>query len=425
MDRKRTQHLIGVTVNAGKPGDAPRSVPARLGSRQGLSVVDSGRAAMLDIEQAALDRARLGELNRHLERAVAERTAALNESVARLRWNEERLGLALEAGCMGTWVIDIANRQCTCDERHERLYGRKPGKPHPFEEWLAYLHPEDYDRMAAVMLRAMQGIDTTLSAEYRIVWPDGSVHWLMARGRVFFDERGQPVSISGVEQDMDERKALEMEVLHIADTEQRRIGQELHDDIQQRLTGLGLIAQDLCEQLAHKAAPEHGTASRLARGIGDISERVNRLSHGLVPLDLNGEGLGVALSRLARFTDTPGRLRCTFKCAEALEVHDGFAATHLYRIAQEAVTNAIRHSGASRITLSLSRVKGLTTLTVADNGCGIDDRSSAGRGLRIMAYRASLIGATFKVERSRLKGTRASCALALPAAKPALEPAGA
>lgn len=371
--------------------------------------------ALIDITQVALDQAQLRALNRDLAHAVSERTTALSESLARQQAYDERLGLALEASRMGTWTVDIASRQCTCDERHGRLYGREAVPfVHSMDDWLAYVHPEDLGRVSMVIDRALRGLDTWLSVEYRVVWADGSVHWLLARGRVYMNDQGKPVSIAGVEQDIDDRKTLEMEVLHIADREQRRIGQELHDDIQQRLTGLGLIAENLCEQFAGMPTSEQAISRRLARGISDLSERVHRLSHGLVPLDLNGEGLCVALSRLASETDAPGLLRCSFRSEEGLEVHDGFAATHLYRIAQEAVTNAIRHSAASHIRIGLSRIDGLTVLTVADNGSGIKDHDDSGRGMRIMAYRASLIGATLKVSRTRTRGTRLSCALNLP-----------
>lgn len=371
-------------------------------------------AALIDITQAAMDQTRLRDLNQGLAQAIAERTEALSTSLALLRSNEERLRLALEAGSMGTWTIDIATGQASCDEPHGQLYGRAPvATVHTFDDWLACLHPDDHDRMREAVVRALQGLDKRLSAEYRILWADGSVHWLMAHGQIFFDEHGRVLGIAGVEQNIDERKGLELEILHIADNEQRRIGQELHDDIQQRLTGLGLMAESLCERLAVKPGSEHAMSSRLARGVSETCERVHRLSHGLVPLDLNGEGLSVALARLARATDAPGRLRCEFLGAAGLEVHDGFAATHLYRIAQEAVTNAIRHSGANRITLTLSHAGPLTTLIVADNGHGVVGRESEGRGMRIMAYRASLIGATLTVTRAQASGLMVRCAVAL------------
>lgn len=355
------------------------------------------------------------DLNEWGRRALQQHTAALGITLARLQANEARLALALEAGAMGTFTIDIPKRHAYCDERHERLYGRQPRpEGHSFDVWRAALHPEDRDRVLALVDRTMRGVDPELSAEYRIVWPDGSEHWLLCRGRLFLDAQGRPDRIAGVEQDIDERKSLELELLHIADSEQRRIGQELHDDIQQRLTGLGLIAESLAEDLAKKSLPEQKRALRLASAIGEVYERVNRLSHGLVPLELGGEGLSVVLARMASVTDLPGRLRCRFKNPEALEVRDGFVATHLHRIAQEALGNAIRHSGADRISITLARAEGLTVLTVKDNGRGIREKPQGeGRGLRIMAYRASLIGGTLKIARAR-QGTSVSCAIALP-----------
>lgn len=379
----------------------------------------SCQIALIDITDASQDRVRLHELNRGLEQAVIRRTADLSESVATLRTHEQRLGLALDAGRMGTWTLDLLARQVWRDERHQRLYGGSLDTAHDsIDGWLALLHPEDRERMAAVLSRAISGADPVISAEYRILWPDGSAHWLAVRGRVLFDARGKPRQIVGVEQDIDERKSLEMEVLHIADREQRRIGQELHDDIQQRLTGLGLMAASLCDTLGPESTPASVLCARLTQGLEDTTERINRLSHGLVPLELEGDGLLVALHRLALSTNTPGRLDCVFRHDAGIEIRDGFTATHLFRIAQEAITNAMRHSGARRITISITRNGEHSVLIVADDGIGIHPQRDDGRGLRIMAYRASLIGGTLRVESPRSQGTEVSCTFPLGRAAP-------
>lgn len=352
-------------------------------------------------------------MTRERARAVAE-LAELglpsSEVLGRQNFKEERLALALDVGVMGTWTIDLARGRAYCDERHERLCGRQPNPDgHSIDTWQASLHPQDRERMEALLQRVAQGLDPVLVAEYRIVWADGSAHWLAVRGRAVCGKNGKPSHIVGVEQDIDERKSLELEVLRIADSEQRRIGQELHDDIQQRLTGLGLMAAHLHDALVLKAAPEQGMCARLTQELGEVTSRVNRLSHGLVPLELDGDGLVVALHRLARATHAAGRVACLFKGDPALEVRDGFAATHVFRIAQEAVANAIRHSGATSIGIALTRRPGRAVLTVTDDGCGLQQRGEGGRGLSIMAYRASLIGATLKVARAKSKGTQVSC----------------
>lgn len=351
-------------------------------------------------------------MNREPRRKMAEfaEPGPSRETLARQTFKEERLALALDVGVMGTWTIDLARGRAYCDERHERLCGRQPNPDgHSIETWRASLHPQDRERMEGLMQRVAQGLDPVLVAEYRIVWADGSAHWLAVRGRAVCGKNGKPSHIVGVEQDIDERKSLELEVLRIADSEQRRIGQELHDDIQQRLTGLGLMAAHLHDALVLKGAPERGMCARLTQEIGDVAMRVNRLAHGLVPLELGGDGLIVALHRLARATHEPGRVSCVFRGDPALKIRDGFAATHLFRIAQEAVTNALRHSGASNIGISLSRRTGRAVLSVTDNGCGLQPHDEGGRGLRIMAYRASLIGATLKVARAKTRGTQVRC----------------
>lgn len=375
------------------------------------SRTDHCHMALIDVTQAEHDHALLHDLNVGLDRAVRERTAELNDSLLNLQAQEKQLQAALDAGHMGTWTVTIHDRLCFVDQRLERLYGRS-FNGESLESWKSTLHPDDRERVATLLDRAMQGIDLTFSAEYRVVWPDGSVHWLVGRGQVLFDKDGKPAQVVGVKADMDERKAVELEMQYVVTREQQRIGHELHDDIQQRLTGLGLIAENLCETLASGSAipmdAAHAVCSRLTHEIGETSTRVSRLSRGLVPVELERDGLFPALHRLARSTDGLGQPKCVFAGVE-VAAQDRVAATHLFRIAQEAVNNAVRHSGASRIGIRLSLVRGRGVLTVSDNGCGLPPKRSEGRGLQIMAYRAGQIGATLKLDPSRSGGTQVRC----------------
>lgn len=200
-------------------------------------------------------------------------------------------------------------------------------------------------------------------------------------------------------------------MLEVAAEEDRRIGIELHDNTQQQLAGLGLLAQGLAENLADKAAPEASLAARVARGIHDVAQSVHLLSRGLIPVDVDAEGLRSALEELAETVRQQYAVSCDFHCAGPVGVADNSVATHMYRIAQEAVNNAIKHGRPDQIDLSLSGSQNNVRLTVIDNGIGIDERriGAPGMGLRIMRYRAELIGATVQITPCSSRGTKVTC----------------
>jgi PAS domain S-box-containing protein len=237
---------------------------------------------------------------------------------------------------------------------------------------------------------------------------------------------------TGIIRDISDRKRLQEEVLRVAEQEQRSIGQELHDDVQQELAGLGLIAQHLAEALTHLPPAETGSmreaamldlrrlAARLATGIRDANQRVHSLARGLVPVDVDAQGLQSALQMLVRRTSDVGSIMCRLECEQPLEVSDAFVATHLYRITQEAVTNALKHSRASEIVIRFEKADGTIVLSVLDNGIGLPDKGNAptGRGLRIMAYRAGVIGATLRVAPVEGGGTLVQCSLPRPPTAP-------
>jgi signal transduction histidine kinase len=193
--------------------------------------------------------------------------------------------------------------------------------------------------------------------------------------------------------------------------EDRRIGHELHDNTQQQLTGLGLLAQSLAETLAHRSIPEARLAARLAAGINESARHVHLLSRGLVPVEVDAQGLRSALTDLASTVGEQYTVQCRFDCHGPADVADNYVATHLYRIAQEAVNNAIKHGRAEWIEISLAGTEEIITLKVLDDGIGIGDKRSGGpgMGLRIMAYRASLIGASLQISSGHERGTLVSC----------------
>ncbi len=215
--------------------------------------------------------------------------------------------------------------------------------------------------------------------------------------------------------DVSDRKELQRQLLEIAAEEDGRIGQELHDSIQQELTGLGLLAQNLVETLSEKADDGSRAAARIAMGISEVNQHIRLLAHGLVPVEVDACGLASSLAELAADTTQLHDVTCEFQSCEPVEVHDNFVATHLFRMAQEAVTNALKHARTNSIVISLQKAGDLLTLRVLDNGVGIDHKKGKGpgMGLRIMAYRAGLIGCNLTAAVRDEGGTAVTCTVNL------------
>jgi two-component system, LuxR family, sensor kinase FixL len=216
---------------------------------------------------------------------------------------------------------------------------------------------------------------------------------------------------AGVVRDMTEQRVLQEEIVRIATLEQRRIGDELHDTTQQELAGLGLLAQNLADDLkGPDRTAEHALAQKIASGIAATNRHVRSLAKGLVPVPVDAEGLMTALASLAEHTEKEHGVSCHFVCPKPVRIADDSAALHLYRIAQEAVLNSIRHAAASEISIRLERADFGLRIDVRDDGIGIDEeRRGDGLGLRIMEHRCGLMGGTFSARRRETGGTVISC----------------
>ena len=223
----------------------------------------------------------------------------------------------------------------------------------------------------------------------------------LASGRLF----------TGIVRDITERKRLEKEILEISDREQRRIGQDLHDDLCQTLAGIELMSEALEEKLAAKSRQESVQAAHMAERVQRAIEQTRMLARGLSPLEMESTGLMAALSELASNTQQHFSIRCVFEVSRSVMLDDAAAATHLYRIAQEAISNAIKHGKASEITIPLKAEHDQITLAINDDGAGFSQsrKRLGGMGLRIMSYRAGVIGGSLEVRRAPGKGTLVRC----------------
>ncbi|HWI60148.1 MAG TPA: ATP-binding protein, partial [Bacillota bacterium] len=213
--------------------------------------------------------------------------------------------------------------------------------------------------------------------------------------------------------DVTERKRLEKEILEISDRERQRIGQDLHDGLCQHLAGIELMSQVLEQKLAAKSKTDAARAGDIARHVREAISQTRSLARGLSPVTLEVEGLTSALQELAATTEKLFGVSCRCECPSTVPVPAPAVATHLYRIVQEAVSNAIKHGKATHITILLELLGEHTVLTVTDNGRGLAPgfAKSGGMGLRIMQYRAGMIGATVAVEPHPGGGTQVICSV--------------
>ena len=212
-----------------------------------------------------------------------------------------------------------------------------------------------------------------------------------------------------------ERRELEEELLNISSNEQRRIGQDLHDGLCQHLAGVEFKTAALAKQLAHDPV-KAGHAASIVELVRNGARQAWMLARGLSPVTLESHGLMSALRELTANSGKLFQITCRFDCPRPVLVPSNAVATHLYRIAQEAITNAVKHGHARSVVVSLSRTRSSATLAVTDNGTGFprDVRTVKGMGLRIMQYRADTIGATLTIERAKRKGTNVLCQFKLP-----------
>jgi signal transduction histidine kinase len=213
--------------------------------------------------------------------------------------------------------------------------------------------------------------------------------------------------------EMAERQRLEEEILRVSERERRSIGHDLHDSLCQHLTGTALAGQVLGERLAAKSLPEAADASKVVELVEEGINLARNLARGLYPVDVEAEGLMDAFKDLAAGVTNGAKARCVFECAAPVLIHDDGAATQLYRIAQEAVRNALQHGKPKRIGLTLAEHGGFVTLTVEDDGIGVPEipQKSDGLGIQIMAHRAAILGGSFAIEPGPTGGTIVTCSV--------------
>jgi len=213
-------------------------------------------------------------------------------------------------------------------------------------------------------------------------------------------------------QEIERRKRLEKEILNISEREQRRIGRELHDSIGQQFTGIAFMMKVLEQKLAGKLPDEATDAEEIKKLVNQAMDQTRGLARGLQPIDLDSGSLAAALQELANATEGMFGIRCALECDELVSISDAETAAHLYRITQEAITNAIRHGQAKNIRVQFTCSAGKSILTIENDGVDFPeklDTENTGMGLQIMDHRADIIGASLEINKAPEGGTIVTC----------------
>jgi signal transduction histidine kinase len=204
-----------------------------------------------------------------------------------------------------------------------------------------------------------------------------------------------------------ERRQLERQVLERSDQERRRIAQDLHDGLCQHLAATEFATQLLTDKLAQEASPQATEARQIVGFIQRAMTQAREVAHGLNPVEIGPGGLMVALDDLSTSVQSVSQIACDLRANGMTDFFDHKEATHIYRIVQEAVANAIKHGKPSQILIEFNMRDDRIILTVSDDGIGVPEQIERNKGMGIdtMSYRASTIGATLTVRRGANGGT--------------------
>jgi PAS domain S-box-containing protein len=365
-----------------------------------------------------------------------------------LREAEERYRLAADATGVATWRTHVRPDGTFWTEGNvERLLGYRREK---VGDWFARVPPAARPAVAKAWREVLTGRKRVFHLEHPIRHRTGRLLWFEVHGRVVRGANGRVSHIIGatrditrrkraegslralaaqledrvaartaalsrlnrrLEAEVTERKRLEQQMIEVSERHQRRIGQDLHDSLGQQLAGIAFLLGALSHTLSHRACQEATEARRIGGLLQETIRQVRTLSRGLHPVAPDGHGLADALEDLADTVRTTYRIPCRVQVARTALCRTERTAVNLYRIAQEAVHNAVRHGKPRTIHIRLAPARSGLRLTVTDDGVGLPVRLGRrkGVGIPIMQHRAASLGARLAITRGARGGTVVRC----------------
>ena len=364
----------------------------------------------------------------------------------KLERSEQRLRLAADSANFGVWEWDLNKDEISVTPSSPDVWGLPTTGEIRFEHFISRVHVDDCDRLRQAIKDAIEQ-RKIYDAEFRMVFPDGRVRWITARGTVQANKQGKPKRMLGIsldvtprkeaelqaqqqrreleqlrqqrtvllEKEVVERARLEREVIESCGREQRRIAYDLHDGIGQELVGIALSAKLLEQELRAEWPAQAKKASAIVRLANETARHTRLTARSLEGADGVGD-LKLALEALAAKIRKDCRVSADVKADVASFPVSAPASAQLYRIVQEALHNAVEHGRARRMQIDLTVDNDNMVLTVRDDGKGFDGTAvSNGMGLRIMRYRAQCIGGSCDVQSNGAHGTIVTCRVPLQA----------
>jgi len=415
VDTRRLQVDDRYTQIVGLSAEAVRNDPRRFNERlhpderdRTLALTQAcldGRSDSVHYEgRMLLDNGRLGWVavdgfvaERHADGRPARLIGTVGDVTERRR-REQLWEIGERIAQIGSWEFDVGDDRFYWSEGTYRIFELSrdfvpvPGSTR------GLLSPASQARLEEAFAMA-RGTGRAFDLELDGRTDRGRPIWVRILGRADV-YAGRPVRIYGIVQDVTERRMLESALLEVSNREQQRFGAELHDGLGQELTGISLMLQGLAQQTDPARPSLSDQLARISLLMTRAIGSARALAHGLAPVSTSRVGLEAALRLLAERSAQAYGAQVSFELlgTDVLTL-DETAGNHLYRVAQEAVSNAVRHGSASHVGISLAVHPGSITLTIADDGCGIEPgvRSSDGLGLRSMAYRARSLDGTLDV----------------------------
>ncbi len=374
-----------------------------------------------DITERKQTEEALRQARNELERRVRERTAELTKANVSLQFeirahtkaekalreSEARLWAIMDNSPAIIFLKDLKGRYLHCNRQFgqafqlslEQTVGKTDAEIFPPAQAAAF---QAHDREVLTAGVPME-FDEVTSQD------DGPHSSIVSRFPLYgLDEK--IYALAGIVTDITERKRLEQELVQLSEREHRRIAQDLHDGLGQQLAGLWCLSDVLQKNLAAQASPEAAAAGKISKLLRAAVTQTRSLARGLYPVAPEPNGLTSALEELVARTTDLFEVSCRLECRKPVTVEDNTLATHLYRIAQEAVTNAIRHGRARRIKIRLCSTPAEVILTISNDGVGFAKTGRRkGLGLRIMNHRVEAIGGTLVMQNKPGGGAEVVC----------------
>jgi PAS domain S-box-containing protein len=343
-----------------------------------------------------------------LRRRVQEQTGIIRQKLQLEAALKERYVDLFENANDMVYTHDSAGRITSINKAGEQLLQRSRGEILS-KNIVELLVPEQQSAARDWLAQVLED-KAPPTVEWDFAAPSGQPFKVEISTRLV-EQNGHQLEVEGIGRDITERKRLERELLEISNREQRRIGHDLHDGVCQQLVGISYLTESLADRLQEKGAVESAEVERINYLLNNTLLQTRGVARGLFPVRLEENGLVSALEELAANASQLFQLECRFLCEHPPAFVENTIALHLYYIVQEAIANAAKHGKAKSVLITLDPVDDRFALMVKDDGAGFATNGArqSGMGLRIMDYRARVIGATLEVKSHPGSGTQLTC----------------